>query len=118
MTLTDKEKIEKALSRITKIMDKYEKDPNVDYDTNKEWIDGKFDQIKNDLLDSTVSDEVKIKNALGRIYGSLTELLDMGFNVKSDRIKNLKKVKSILGQIYALETKLQRFQRELRTWYG
>ena len=116
--MDDKEKIEKALARITKIMDKYEKDPDGDYDTNKEDIDEDFNQIKNELLDSTVSDEVKIKNALGRIYGSLTELLDMGFNVKSDRIKNLKKVKSILGQIYALEEQLQQFQRELRTWYG
>ena len=118
MTQTDKEKIEKALARITKIMDKYEKDPDGDYDTNKEDIDEDFNQIKNELLDSTVSDEVKIKNALGRIYGSLTELLDIGYNVKSDRIKNLKKVKSILGQIYALEEQLQQFQRELRTWYG
>ena len=116
--MDDKEKIEKALARITKIMDKYEKDPDGDYGTNKESIDEDFNQIKNELLDSTVSDEVKIKNALGRIYGSLTELLDIGYNVKSDRIKNLKKVKSILGQIYALEEKLQQFQRELRTWYG
>ena len=29
MTLTDKEEIEKALSRITKIIDKYEKDPRL-----------------------------------------------------------------------------------------
>ena len=42
--MNDKEKIKKALSMITKIMDKYEKDPNVDYDTNKEWIDGKFEE--------------------------------------------------------------------------
>ena len=112
MTLTDKEKIEKALSRITKIMDKYEKDPNVDYDTNKEWIDGKFDQIKNDLLDSTVSDEVKIKNALVRIYRQLNELLDMGHS--HDQIRELKKVKSILGQIPVLEEQIRQFQRELR----
>ena len=110
--MDDKEKIEKALSRITKIMDKYEKDPNVDYDTNKEWIDGKFDQIKNDLLDSTVSDEVKIKNALVHIYAQLVELLD--YPAGSYRMKDLKKVKSILGQIFALEKTFQQYQRESR----
>ena len=111
--------IEKALSRITKIIDKYEKDPDYyGYDVNKEWIDEHYDIIRNDLSDSTSSDEEKIKRALGEIYGQLISLLDMGYNVKSDQIKDLKKVKSILGQIYALEEKLQRFQRELRNWYG
>ena len=107
--------IEKALSRITKIIDKYEKDPDYyGYDVNKEYIDEYYDNIKNALLDSTVSDEVKIKNALVRIYRQLDELLDMGYNIKSDRIIDLKKVKSILGQIPALEERLQQFQRELR----
>ena len=113
MTLTDKEEIEKALSRITKIIDKYEKDPDYyGYDVNKEYIDEYYDNIKNALLDSTVSDEVKIKNALVRIYRQLNELLDMGHS--HDQISELKKVKSILGQIPVLEEQLRQFQRELR----
>ena len=119
MTLTDKEKIKKALSKITKIMDKWKKDPDYygyDADNNKEYMDEQFDDIKNALLDSTVSDEVKIKNALVRIYRQLNELLDMGHN--HDQVSDLKKVKSILGQIPALEKQLRQFQRELRTWYG
>ena len=117
--MDDKEKIDKALARIAKILDEYKKHPDYyGYDVNKEWIDEHYDIIRNDLSDSTSSDEEKIKRALGEIYGQLISLLDMGHNVKSDRIKDLKKVKSILGQIYALEEKLQRFQRELRNWYG
>ena len=81
--------IEKALSRITKIIDKYEKDPDYyGYDVNKEYIDEYYDNIKNALLDSTVSDEVKIKNALVRIYRQLNELLDMGHS--HDQIRELK----------------------------
>ena len=115
MTLTDKEKIDKALSRIAKILDEYKKHPDYyGYDVNKEWIDEHFDNIKNELSDSTSSDEEKIKRALGEIYGQLIELLDIGYNVKDDRITDLKKVKSILGQIPALEEQLQQFQRELR----
>ena len=117
--MDDKEKIDKALAKITKIIDEYKKHPDYyGYDVNKEWIDEHYDIIRNDLSDSTSSDEEKIKRALGEIYGQLISLLDMGYNVKSDQIKDLKKVKSILGQIYALEEKLQRFQRELRNWYG
>ena len=119
MTLTDKEKIDKALSRIAKILDEYKKHPDYyGYDVNKEYIDEHFDNIKNKLSDSTSSDEEKIEGALAEIYDQLISLLDMGVNVKSDQIKDLKKVKSILGQIYALEEKLQQFQRELRNWYG
>ena len=117
--MDDKEKIDKALARIAKILDEYKKHPDYyGYDVNKEWIDEHYDIIRNDLSDSTSSDEEKIKRALGEIYGQLNGLLDSGINVKSDRVKDLKKVKSILGQIYALEEKLQRFQRELRNWYG
>ena len=117
--MNDKEKIDKALAKITKILDEYKKYPdNYGYDVNKEYIDEHYDIIRNDLSDSTSSDEEKIKRALGEIYGQLISLLDSGYNVKSDQIKDLKKVKSILGQIYALEEKLQRFQRELRNWYG
>jgi len=119
MTETDKEKVRKALAKITKILDEYKKHPDYSgYDVNKEWIDEHYDIIRNDLSDSTSSDEEKIKRALGEIYGQLNQMLDSGINVKSDRVKDLKKVKSILGQIYALEEKLQRFQRELRNWYG
>ena len=111
--MDDKEKVRKALSRITKIIDKYEKDPDYyGYDVNKEYIDEYSDNIKNALLDSTVSDEVKIKNALVRIYRQLNELLDMGHS--HDQIRELKKVKSILGQIPVLEEQLRQFQRELR----
>ena len=113
MTLTDKEKIEKALSRITKIMDKYEKDPNVDYDTNKEWIDGKFDQIKNKLSDTTTSDEVKINEALTEIYRQIFE-----YAVIQDssyfHLRAIKKVKSILGQIPAKEEELRDFYIGMR----
>ena len=117
--MDDKEKIDKALAKITKILDEYKKHPDYyGYDVNKEWIDEHYDIIRNDLSDSTSSDEEKIEGALAEIYGQLNSLLDMGVNVKSDQIKDLKKVKSILGQIYALEAKLQRFQRELRNWYG
>ena len=113
MTLTDKEKIDKALARIAKILDEYKKHPDYyGYDVNKEYIDEYYDNIKNALLDSTVSDEVKIKNALVCIYSQLDELLDMGHN--HDQVSDLKKVKSILGQIPALEERLQQFQRELR----
>ena len=105
--------IEKALSRITKIIDKYEKDPDYyGYDVNKEYIDEYYDNIKNALLDSTVSDEVKIKNALVHIYAQLVELLD--YPAGSYRMKDLKKVKSILGQIFALEKTFQQYQRESR----
>ena len=117
--MDDKEKIDKALAKITKIIDEYKKHPDYyGYDVNKEWIDEHYDIIRNDLSDSTSSDEEKIEGALAEIYGQLNSLLDMGVNVKSDQIKDLKKVKSILGEIYALEAKLQRFQRELRNWYG
>ena len=113
--MDDKEKIDKALARIAKIMDEYKKHPDYyGYDVNKEYIDKYYDNIKNALLDSTVSDEVKIKNALVRIYRQLDELLDMGYNIKSEDVKDLKKVKSILGQIPALEEQLRQFQRELR----
>ena len=113
--MNDKEKIDKALARIAKILDEYKKHPDYyGYDVNKEYIDEHFDNIKNELSDSTSSDEEKIKRALGEIYGQLISLLDMGCNVKSDQIKDLKKVKSILGQISALEAQLQQFQRELR----
>ena len=40
--MDDKEKIDKALARIAKIMDEYEKDPDGDYGTNKEDIDEDF----------------------------------------------------------------------------
>ena len=117
--MDDKEKIDKALAKIAKILDEYKKHPEFyGYDVNKEYIDEHFDNIKNELSDSTSSDEMKVKRALAEIYGQLNTLLDMGYNVNDDQIKNLKKVKSILGQIPALEAKLQRFQRELRNWYG
>ena len=110
--MNDKEKIDKALSRIAKILDEYKKHPDYyGYDVNKEWIDEHYDIIRNDLSDSTSSDEEKIKRALAEIYGQLNTLLDMGGSY--DQIRDLKKVKSILGQIPALEAQLQQFQREL-----
>ena len=111
--MNDKEKIDKALARIAKIMDEYKKHPEFyGYDVNKEYIDEHFDNIKNELSDSTSSDEMKVKRALAEIYGQLNTLLDMGGSY--DQIRDLKKVKSILGQIPALEAQLQQFQRELR----
>ena len=111
--MNDKEKVRKALAKITKILDEYKKHPDYyGYDVNKEWIDEHFDNIKNELSDSTSSDEMKVKRALAEIYGQLNTLLDMGHS--SDQIRDLKKVKSILGQIPALEEQLQQFQRELR----
>ena len=111
--MNDKEKIDKALSRIAKILDEYKKHPDYyGYDVNKEWIDEHYDIIRNELSDSTSSDEMKVKRALAEIYDQLNTLLDMGHS--SDQIRDLKKVKSILGQIPALEEQLQQFQRELR----
>ena len=64
--MDDKEKIDKALAKITKIIDEYKKHPDYyGYDVNKEWIDEHYDIIRNDLSDSTSSDEEKIKRALG-----------------------------------------------------
>ena len=115
MTQTDKEKIDKALAKITKILDEYKKHPDYyGYDVNKEWIDEHFDNIKNELSDRTSNDEMKVKRALAEIYGHLNTLLDIGCSSGSDQVMDLKKVKSILGQIPALEEQLQQFQRELR----
>ena len=116
--MNDKEKIDKALSRIAKILDEYKKHPDYyGYDVNKEWIDEHFDNIKNELSDSTSSDEMKVKRALAEIYGHLNTLLDIGFSSGSDQVMDLKKVESILGQIPALEEQLQDFQRQKRSWY-
>ena len=116
--MDDKEKIDKALSRIAKILDEYKKHPDYyGYDVNKEYIDEHFDNIKNELSDSTSSDEMKVKRALAEIYGHLNTLLDIGCSSGSDQVMDLKKVKSILGQIPAKEEALQEFQRELRNGY-
>ena len=116
--MDDKEKIDKALARIAKILDEYKKHPDYyGYDVNKEWIDEHFDNIKNELSDSTSSDEMKVKRALAEIYGHLNTLLDIGCSSGSDQVMDLKKVKSILGQIPALEGQLQDFQRQKRGWY-
>ena len=116
--MNDKEKIDKALAKIAKILDEYKKHPDYSgYDVNKEWIDEHFDNIKNELSDSTSSDEMKVKRALAEIYDHLNTLLDIGFSSGSDQVMDLKKVKSILGQIPALEEQLQDFQRQKRSWY-
>ena len=72
------------------------------------------------FVQETISE--KVRQGLGvlprlaangaEIYDQLNTLLDMGHS--SDQIRDLKKVKSILGQIPALEEQLQQFQRELR----
>ena len=110
--MDDKEKVRKALVKITKLIDEIEAKPMPD--ENDQWDIEHYNKIKNELSDSTSSDEMKVKRALAEIYGQLNTLLDMGYNVNDDQIKNLKKVKSILGQIPALEAQLQQFQRELR----
>ena len=117
--MDDKEKVRKALTKITKIMDDYKKYPSYygyEVNTNKEYIDEYFDDIKNALLDSTVSDKEKVRKALVRIYRQLIASLDIGFNANDDLIIDLKKVKSILGQIPALEERYQILQRKSRDW--
>ena len=112
--MDDKEKVRKALAKITKIIDEYESwsPPN----EASPYVIKQFKEIRN-RLSNAPSDEIKIKRALAEIYEQLISLTNSeGTNY--EQITEIKKVKSILGQIYALEEKLQRFQRELRNWYG
>ena len=109
--MDDKEKIDKALAKITKLIDKYELEAIAESD---QYEIENFNKIKNKLSDSTASNEVKIKKALHEIYDQLMEYLDIGCSTGSDEVRDLKKVKSILGQIPALEEQLRQFQRELR----
>ena len=95
MTLTDKEKVRKALAKITKIIDEYkswkppnEKDPDVIKD---------FEEIKCDLsgtVDSEMDYEIKITNALSGINHLLDVYFDIGHS--HEEISDLKKVKKIL----------------------
>ena len=112
--MDDKEKIDKALAKITKLIDKYELEAIAESD---QYEIENFNKIKNKLSDSTASNEVKIKKALHEIYDQLMEYLDIGCSTGSDEVRDLKKVKSILGQLPEREWKLQGFQRQLRNWY-
>ena len=113
--MDDKEKVRKALAKITKLIDEIEVKPMPD--ENDQWDIEHYNKIKNELSDSTSSDEMKVKRALAEIYGHLNTLLDIGCSSGSDQVMDLKKVKSILGQIPALEGQLQDFQRQKRGWY-
>ena len=114
--MDDKEKIDKALARIAKILDECKKHPDYyGYDVNKEWIDEHYDVIRNDLSDSTSSDEEKIKRALGEIYEQLISLTNSeGTNY--EQITEIKKVKKILGVIPEFEERYQIFVRKSRDW--
>ena len=106
--MNDKEKVRKALAKITKIIDQYEswnEDPDVIKD---------FKEIRNMLSDNTSNDEVKIKRALSKIYEQLTSLL--GSVGAYDTISDFKKVKKILGVIPEFEERYQIFVRKSRDW--
>ena len=113
--MDDKEKVRKALAKITKLIDEIEVKPMPD--ENDQWDIEHYNKIKNELSDSTSSDEMKVKRALAEIYGHLNTLLDIGCSSGSDQVMDLKKVKSILGQLAERKWKLQGFQRQLRNWY-
>ena len=110
--MDDKEKVRKALAKITKLIDEIEVKPMPD--ENDQWDIEHYNKIKNELLDSTSSDEMKVKRALAEIYGHLNTLLDIGCSSGSDQVMDLKKVKSILGQIPAKEEELRDFYIGMR----
>ena len=107
--MNDKEKVRKALAKITKIIDQYEswnEDPDVIKD---------FKEIRNRLSDNAPSDEIKIKRALAEIYEQLISLTNSeGTNY--EQITEIKKVKKILGVIPEFEERYQIFVRKSRDW--
>ena len=107
--MDDKEKVRKALAKITKIIDQYEswnEDPDVIKD---------FKEIRNRLSDNAPSDEIKIKRALAEIYEQLISLTNSeGTNY--EQITEIKKVKKILGVIPEFEERYQIFVRKSRDW--
>ena len=104
----DKEKIRKALAKITKIIDQYEswnEDP---------YVIKQFKEIRN-RLSNAPSDEIKIKRALAEIYEQLISLTNSeGTNY--EQITEIKKVKKILGVIPEFEERYQIFVRKSRDW--
>ena len=114
MTQTDeehKEKVRKALAKITKIIDEYESwsPPN----EASPYVIKQFKEIRN-RLSNAPSDEIKIKRALAEIYEQLTSLL--GSVGAYDTISDFKKVKKILGVIPEFEERYQIFVRKSRDW--
>ena len=107
--MDDKEKVRKALAKITKIIDQYEswnEDPDVIKD---------FKEIRNRLSEHAPSDEIKIKRALAEIYEQLISLTNSeGTNY--EQITEIKKVKKILGVIPEFEERYQIFVRKSRDW--
>ena len=106
--MDDKEKVRKALAKITKIIDQYES-WNKDPDVIKQ-----FKEIRN-RLSNAPSDEIKIKRALAEIYEQLISLTNSeGTNY--EQITEIKKVKKILGVIPEFEERYQIFVRKSRDW--
>ena len=112
--MTDKEKIEQALSKITKLINRRNKLKVDDDDIadSEDHIES-LNKIKNKLSDTTTSDEVKINEALTEIYRQIFE-----YAVIQDssyfHLRAIKKVKSILGQIPAKEEELRDFYIGMR----
>ena len=112
MTLTDEEKVRKALAKITKIIDEYESwsPPN----EASPYVIKQFKEIRN-RLSNAPSDEIKIKRALAEIYEQLISLTNSeGTNY--EQITEIKKVKKILGVIPEFEERYQIFVRKSRDW--
>ena len=111
--MDDKEKVRKALAKITKIIDEYESwsPPN----EASPYVIKHFKEIRNRLSDNAPSDEIKIKRALAEIYEQLISLTNSeGTNY--EQIGDLKKVKKILGVIPEFEERYQIFVRKSRDW--
>ena len=110
--MDDKEKVRKALAKITKIIDEYESwsPPN----EASPYVIKQFKEIRN-RLSNAPSDEIKIKRALAEIYEQLISLTNSeGTNY--EQITEIKKVKKILGVIPEFEERYQIFVRKSRDW--
>ena len=109
--MNDKEKVRKALAKITKIIDEYE---SLVYNKADPYVIKQFKEIRN-RLSNAPSDEIKIKRALAEIYEQLISLTNSeGTNY--EQISDLKKVKKILGVIPEFEERYQIFVRKSRDW--
>ena len=111
--MDDKEKVRKALAKITKIIDEYESwsPPH----EASPYVIKHFKEIRNRLSDNAPSDEIKIKRALAEIYEQLISLTNSeGTNY--EQITEIKKVKKILGVIPEFEERYQIFVRKSRDW--
>ena len=92
--MDDKEKVRKALAKITKIIDEYESwsPPH----EASPYVIKHFKEIRKRLSDNAPSDEIKIRRALAEIFSSITSLLNSE-GINYEPISDLKKVEKILG---------------------